>query len=108
MTPKTGHAPTRRVGKGNPRAPLMNINLNLGGILGGLFGAAASAGIVFGVLDLPNRRGSAKLVILGVVLGAFAGNFLWSLLAGTPSAPPDEEAASPEQEPGIDERDDRR
>jgi len=57
------------------------INLNVGGIVGGvLFGGAAFAlFMVMGVFQYPFM---AKIVIVGVVAGALGGHSLWGLVVG--------------------------
>lgn len=62
-----------------------NINLNAGGIIGALAGGAITAAVVFSMVD-PSKsgRGPYKLVILGLIGGAFAGNFLWGLVFRQP------------------------
>ncbi|QDU58518.1 hypothetical protein [Aeoliella mucimassa] len=58
------------------------MNLNAGGIVGGLAGAAIAIAVLFLAFepDTSRNRGMGKLVVLGVVAGAAAGNFLWDLV----------------------------
>lgn len=57
-----------------------NINLNAGGLIGALVLGAVAGMFVFLMSDqdeLPRR--ASKLVIAGVIGGAFLGNYLWGL-----------------------------
>jgi hypothetical protein len=60
------------------------MNLNAGGILGGLLGAAIALAVLFAGDDPEYQRGMAQVVILAVIAGAFGGNVLWGLVAGKP------------------------
>jgi hypothetical protein len=57
-----------------------NINLNAGGVLGALLFGAAVGLIVFGTDRSGAHPTRYRLVIGGVIAGAFAGNYLWGLL----------------------------
>ncbi len=59
-----------------------NMNLNAGGIIGGLLGAALGVAALMAMDDGEGVRRRGKLVVLGVVCGAVAGNFLWGLVFG--------------------------
>ena len=69
----------------------MNMNLNAGGVLGGLLGAAAAGGIGAAITDGTQAPAIAKLVIFGVTVGAVAGNFLWSAVVPKPKPRPRDE-----------------
>jgi hypothetical protein len=62
----------------------MNVNLNVGGFIGALLGAGIALVAVFGMMgdDSDYRRGMGKLVLLGVIGGALAGNYLWGRIRG--------------------------
>lgn len=57
----------------------MNINLNAGGIVGGLLSCLAAFVGVFMIADPMDDHGMYRLVIVALIGGAFAGNFLWGL-----------------------------
>ena len=61
------------------------MNLNVGGVIGGLAGAAAGFALAFTLIgpESESQRGIGKLVMFGVVGGAFVGNFLWGLVGGS-------------------------
>ena len=61
---------------------MKNINLNVGGLIGALVFGAGSAAIYFVAVnpEHPAENAPAKLFILALVGGAFAGNFLWERL----------------------------
>jgi|GEM_PF-5945795 len=66
-----------------------NVNLNAGGVIGALVVGGIAAGVIFSRVD--GEGGSAKLIIVAMTGGAFAGNFLWSRLFPKPEplpAPP--------------------
>lgn len=58
---------------------MQNINLNIGGLIGALGCGGIAAVIVFTTMDAQTRTGP-KLIIVAVIAGAFAGNFLWGLV----------------------------
>ncbi len=58
-----------------------NMNLNPGGIVGGLVCGGIVAAVIFPNVDPKNAStGVYKLPILGVIAGAFIGNFLWGAI----------------------------
>jgi hypothetical protein len=57
---------------------MKNMNLNAGGVVGGLLGAGAGAAYLYWKGDTQVR--SAKLVTACVAGGAFAGNFVWGFV----------------------------
>jgi hypothetical protein len=64
---------------------MQNIDLNIGGLIGALACGGIAAGIVFANLDTTDSdRGPYKLIILALVAGAFAGNFLWGIVFKKP------------------------
>ena len=64
---------------------MKNIDLNVGGIIGAIAAGIIVAVVVFSTagVDDPDR-GQSRLIILGLIGGAFAGNFLWSLVFKKP------------------------
>ena len=58
---------------------MTNVNLNLGGAIGGLFGAGLTALLLFSP-DGDQKR-FAKILIATVIGGALVGNFLWGRMA---------------------------
>ena len=75
------------------------MNLNAGGIIGGLVGGGGAAFVAFSG-DAEMRR-PGKLVGLGVVVGAAAGNFLWGAVFGSNEDEGDEDHG--EEDEDIDE-----
>lgn len=64
---------------------MKSIDLNIGGVIGALACGGIAGAIVFSTVDATNSgRGPYKLMILAVVGGAFAGNFLWGLVFKKP------------------------
>jgi len=63
----------------------MNVNLNAGGILGGLLAGGIALAILSSSANPEYQKGMAKFVILAVIAGAFAGNFLVGLIASGPT-----------------------
>jgi hypothetical protein len=61
----------------------MNVNLNAGGILGGLLGAGIAFAVIFSG-DPGYERWMKRLVIGLVVVGAVGGNWLWALVVRRP------------------------
>lgn len=60
---------------------MQNINLNPGGLIGALAGGGIAAAVIFGnLVDAESLRRPAKLVVIALIGGAFAGNFLWGLV----------------------------
>ncbi len=58
-----------------------NIELNIGGLIGALVIGGVTAAIIFATVDTTQSgRAPFKLIIGGVIGGAFAGNFLWAKL----------------------------
>ncbi|MCS7014628.1 MAG: hypothetical protein RMI91_14595 [Gemmatales bacterium] len=78
---------------------MKNIVLNPGGILGAL--ALGGLAAVFVFMNIEKRDGNprTKIIVLAIIGGAFAGNFLWDLLFKK-----HEQASEsfPEQTDGID------
>ncbi len=69
---------------------MTNMNINPGGVIGGLLAAAGV--IAFLALNQGNvPRHTGRLIGFAVIGGAFAGNWLWSAVAGAvaPSNPAD-------------------
>ena len=55
-----------------------NIDLNIGGLIGAVVCGAIVGAIVFATVNLTDSgRGPNILIILAVIGGAIAGNFLW-------------------------------
>lgn len=64
---------------------MKNFDLNIGGVIGALACGGIAAAVVFSTLDTTTSgRGPYKLIILALVGGAFAGNFLWGLVFKKP------------------------
>lgn len=64
---------------------MKNIDLNVGGVIGALACGGIAAVVVFSTFDAMNSGGGPyKLVILALIGGAFAGNFLWGLVFKRP------------------------
>jgi uncharacterized protein YcfJ len=62
-----------------PRSQSMkNMNLNAGGVVGGLLGAGAGAAYLYWKGDTQGRTG--KLVVACVAGGAFVGNAVWGFV----------------------------
>lgn len=60
---------------------MKNVNLNLGGLIGALIGGGLVAYFAFRNIDINTAgRGVYRAPIIGLVGGAFAGNFLWKKL----------------------------
>ncbi len=60
---------------------MKNINLNAGGVIGSLACGGIAAVVVFSNVDPADTgRGPYRLIILALIGGAFAGNFLWGLV----------------------------
>lgn len=65
---------------------MKNINLNPGGLIGAVLCGGVAVAVIFGMTEASEinegrgGRGVGKLVIIAVVAGAFAGNFLWSAI----------------------------
>ena len=60
---------------------MKNIDLNLGGIVGALVCGGVAAAIIFSSIDATSSsRAPYKLVIVALIGGAFAGNFVWGLV----------------------------
>ena len=60
---------------------MVNFNLNAGGVVGGLLGAAGAGAFLFTVVQGPDvSRGLMAIFVAAVVIGALAGNLLWALL----------------------------
>lgn len=60
---------------------MKNIDLNAGGLIGALACGGITAAVVFATVNPANAgRASAKFIIVALVGGAFAGNFLWGLV----------------------------
>lgn len=58
---------------------MRNIELNIGGLIGALVLGGIAGAIGFTAFDTASRR-PAQVLILGVVVGAVAGNFVWGLV----------------------------
>jgi hypothetical protein len=56
---------------------MKNIDLNPGGLIGGLLCGGIAAAIIFSNDDANKAGRSAKLAILALIVGATVGNFLW-------------------------------
>jgi hypothetical protein len=54
-----------------------NITLNAGGVIGALLCGALVAAYLVMTKDFDKN---AKLIVIGVIAGAFAGNFGWGLI----------------------------
>jgi hypothetical protein len=64
---------------------MKNIDLNPGGLIGALACAGVYAAIVFSSVDIATSGPRPiKLIILPLIGGAFAGNFLWGLVFKKP------------------------
>ena len=62
-----------------------NINLNIGGLIGAIVCGGIAAAIVFSIVDLNNgKRPQYKLITLGLIGGAFSGNYLWGRIFKKP------------------------
>lgn len=60
---------------------MKNIELNIGGLIGALACGVIAGIIIFSQIDLTTSgRGPYKWIIFSLIGGAFAGNFLWSLV----------------------------
>ncbi|QDT64420.1 hypothetical protein [Calycomorphotria hydatis] len=59
-----------------------NVNLNIGGLIGAFVLGGIAVAIAFSVVDKSSGRGVYRLPLFGLVIGAFAGNFLWSYFFG--------------------------
>ncbi|XAM00674.1 hypothetical protein OT109_04625 [Phycisphaeraceae bacterium D3-23] len=58
-----------------------NITLNPGGIIGGLVGCGLGLGAGYLMFGFANDgKGLASLAVPGVLVGAFAGNWLWGMV----------------------------
>ena len=56
---------------------MKNINLNAVGLIGALVCGGIAAGIVFLTFDIAQSGRPVRWVILALIGGALAGNFLW-------------------------------
>lgn len=66
----------------------MNYHLNPGGLIGAIAFGAAAAAILFAVdFDKVGGRGTGKLFVISVCLGAGCGNWLWVFLSPKPRCP---------------------
>ncbi|QDT44953.1 hypothetical protein Pan241w_50700 [Gimesia alba] len=62
-----------------------NINLNLGGVIGAIVCGGIAAAIIFSTVDLKNgKRPQFQLITLGLIGGAFVGNYLWGRIFKKP------------------------
>lgn len=60
---------------------MKNVDLNPGGFIGALICGGIVAAIVFPNIDVNTAgRGVYRMPILGLVAGAFVGNFLWATI----------------------------
>ena len=75
---------------------MKNMNLNAGGVVGGLLGAGAGAACLYWKGDLQGRTG--KLIAACVAGGALAGNFLWGLVFPSKEVPPQAANGAPQNE----------
>ena len=61
-----------------------NIRLNAGGFLGALCGGAVGVGIAYVVnhdlFAAQAARQTSSIIIIGIVVGAIAGNILWGFV----------------------------
>ena len=68
------------ISKNGEATVMKNIDLNAGGVIGALLAGALVGVIAFSTMeDSDNQRGASKLLIAGVIGGAFAGKYLWGL-----------------------------
>ena len=59
---------------------MKNIDLNAGGVIGGVVVAGIAAAILFAVMDTSQSgRGPYRLIMLALIGGAILGNFLWGI-----------------------------
>lgn len=71
---------------------MSNIELNAGGVIGALVGGGVVAAVVFSLVETTEGgRGPYKLIIVGLIGGAFAGNFLWGQVFKKPDDQPSDE-----------------
>lgn len=80
---------------------MRNVNLNAGGVVGGLLGAGIAFAVIFSG-DPGYERWMKRLVIGLVIVGALGGNLLWGLLTGKPRSDTDARVnrSTEEEDPG--------
>jgi hypothetical protein len=66
----------------------MNINLNAGGIVGGIIPLCVGFGLMFLSKNPAYHDHLVNVMIFGVIGGAFLGNFAWPFLVGTKTEKP--------------------
>src|SRR4051812_17563915 len=86
------------------------MNLNPGGFLGAAVGAGAGVAIMMAAGGYEENPGRVRLIVVGLVAGAIAGNTLWAAVFGKPKPKPEEEddARPRRRRPRDDEEDDDR
>jgi hypothetical protein len=73
------------------------MDLNAGGLIGALVCGGVAGAVVFSTVDLSEtNRGPYRLILLALIAGAFAGNFLWGLAFKKPPSSGRPEGGPPE------------
>jgi hypothetical protein len=69
----------------------VNVNLNAGGIIGGIAAAIIGIGVAVTMADEKTQRLLIKIAIGGTIVGALAGNVLWTTVFGKRKAASEED-----------------